>query len=332
MSDSKSVLIARHGAYGDCIHVSHLPQLLKENGYSIVGVSTGKKGLNIFYGNPYIDKIHYCELMENTKHLGKHFYSGRLAEIGRNYDRVIDLNQAIEVNALPGQYQNEYYQDFGTRAKMGKENYYDIATKIAGFHHLIGKYKGQIHFTKSEDAMVNNGMLKYSNNFKIMVNLMGTSPHKVFIQAKEVIQKVLDKYPESIVFTTGNKDAKEFDVELPRVKSIVGKFHFRQALNMCKYMDCVIGCESGLMCGASALGVPTIQLMTAASIENHCKYAEKDYSIQSPCRCSPCHRNPYDYWGCPRTNGMPRCIYFDIDVIMEQINKVHELCSSQITI
>src|SRR3990167_6076158 len=99
MSNIKSVLIARHGAYGDCIHVSHLPQLLKENGYDFVGVSTGKKGVNIFYGNPYINKIHYCELMENLKRLGKQFYTGRLAEIGRDYDKVIDLNQVIEVNA-----------------------------------------------------------------------------------------------------------------------------------------------------------------------------------------------------------------------------------------
>ena len=57
----KSVLVVRHGAYGDMIHMSHLPRLFKGNGFSFVGVSTGKKGSQIFAHNPFIDKLHFME-------------------------------------------------------------------------------------------------------------------------------------------------------------------------------------------------------------------------------------------------------------------------------
>ena len=69
---------------------------------------------------------------------------------------------------------------------------------------------------------------------------------------------------------------------------------------------------------------PTIQLMTAASLINHPKYAKNDYSLQSPAYCSPCCKGPYQYIGCPSKDGYPLCVYFDVDKIMEQVDKIHD--------
>jgi ADP-heptose:LPS heptosyltransferase len=99
---------------------------------------------------------------------------------------------------------------------------------------------------------------------------------------------------------------------------------FRQALLITKYVNCVIGCESGLMIGASMWYTPTIMLMTAASIESHCKYNPNDYSIQSPAYCSPCYKGPYQYRGCPHKNGNPLCVYFNVVDIINKIKQIYE--------
>ncbi len=320
----KSVLVARHGAYGDMVHVSHTPRLLKENGYDFVGFSTGKRGLNILKNNPFIDKIHYAELSEINKALGFTYFETRLMTIGRDYDTVINLNQIIEVNALPGQFQREYFLDQKTRERMGSDNYYDIATKATGFPHLLGKYKGELFFSKSEEEIVAKYLNKYENKFKVLINLSGSSPHKVFVQASEVIDKIIDKYRNAQVFTTGDKLSEGIDSKRSDVVKLSNKMPFRQVLLIAKYVNCVIGTESGMMVGASCHGTPTIQLLTAASKENHVKYAENDYSLQSPARCSPCHKNPYDYWGCPTKDNYPLCVFFEVDKIIEQVERIRE--------
>ena len=323
----KSVLVARHAAYGDMIHVSHLPRLLKENGYDKVGFSTGKRGLNILKNNPFIDQIHYAELGDWTKALGIEYFNTRLALIGRDYDTVINLNQIIEVGVLPGQFQKEYFLDQKTRDRMGGENYYDVATRASGFPHLVGKYKGELHFSKVEEEVVGKFIDRFKDKFKVLINLSGSSPHKAFVQAKEVVDKIIDTYPDAQVFTTGDKLSEGLDSDRKGVIKLSGKMPFRQVLLIAKYVNCVIGTESGMMCGASCHGTPTIQLLTAASKVNHVKYAENDYSLQSPARCSPCHKNPYDYWGCPTKDNYPLCVFFEVDKIMEQVERIHGVYS-----
>lgn len=306
------------------VHCTHLPRLLKENGYDFVGFSTGKRGINILKNNPFIDRIHYAELGDFTKALGIEYFNTRLMIIGREYDTVINLNQIIEVGVLPGQFQKEYFLDQKTRDRMGGDNYYDVATKAAGFPHLVGKYKGELFFSKQEEEIVSKYLAKYADKFKVLINLSGSSPHKVFVQAKEVIDKIMDKYPDAQVFTTGDKLSEGIDTNRKGVIKLSGKMPFRQVLLIAKYVNCVIGTESGMMCGASCHGTPTIQLLTAASKENHVKYAENDYSLQSPARCSPCHKNPYDYWGCPTKDNYPLCVFFDIPAIIEQVDRIYE--------
>lgn len=271
--------------------------------------------------------MHYAELNEFTKNLGIEYFNTRLLCIGRDYDTVVNLNQTIEVGALPGQFQREYFLDQKTRDRIGSENYYDIATKAAGFPHLVGQYRGELFFSKQEEEVVAKYLAKYANKFKVLINLSGSSPHKAFVQAKEVVDRILETYPDVQVFTTGDKLSEGIDTDRPEVVKFSNKMPFRQVLLIAKYVNCVIGTESGMMVGASCHGTPTIQLLTAASKENHVKYAKNDYSLQSPARCSPCHKNPYDYWGCPTRENYPLCVFFEVDKIMEQVERTYALYS-----
>lgn len=306
--------------------MTHLPRLLKDNGWDYVGVSTGAKGKHILKENPFIDRLHFFEL--GGKDVSLRYYHTRLALISEQYDKVIELSQSLEVYALSLEYQTNYFQHQKTRERHGKDNYYDIMTEAAGYPELCGKYKGELFFSDEETKTVEHDLLRegrFKDKFKIMMNLAGSGPHKCLIQVDEIVQKLNKEFKDTVIFTTAGERFKPLDVDYPNIKSLVGKKQFRQVLNMTKYMDCVIGCESGLMCGASLFDVPTIQLMTAASIYNHCKYAKNDYSLQSPARCSPCYKGPYKYYGCPKKNNLPLCVYFDTDKIVEQVRKIYSL-------
>jgi ADP-heptose:LPS heptosyltransferase len=323
----RKILISRNGAYGDIIHMTHLPRLLKENGWDYVGVSTGFKGKQLLEHNPFIDIIHFFE--PGGRSISVSYFHTRNNLLSEMYDETINLHHSLEYGALALEGQNEYYQHQKIREKRGHVNYYDVATDIAGYPELRGKYKGEVFFTDEEERIVKHDLLRpgrFKDNFKVMINLAGSGPHKVFVNARDVAKRILDKYPEAIIFTTGSSNLEELDFKdlSPRIHSLLGKRPFRQSLHMAKYMDCVIGCESGIMCGASMFDVPTIQLMTAAAIKCHCKYATKDYSLQSPAKCSPCYKGPYKYYGCPQRNGLPICVYFDTDAIIKQVGRIYE--------
>jgi len=321
------VLINRNGAYGDILHISHLPRMFKENGYDYVGVSTGYKGYQLLKSNPFIDNIHFFE--PGDRSISEVYYDGRINVLSQLYDKTVNLICSLEENVLSMESQTDYYQDIGIRKKRGEKNYYDVATELAGFPQLLGKYRGEVFYSDEEVRIVENDLLRegrFRDKFKVLINLAGSGPHKVFIQAEEVANRITKEFPDAVIFTTGCDLVKELDFkgEGDRIRSVVGKKPFRQVLLMAKYMDCVIGCESGLMVGASMWDVPTIQLLTATSKYCHCKYSTKDYSIQSPARCSPCYKGPYKYYGCPKKGRLPICVYFNVEDILHNVRKIYE--------
>jgi ADP-heptose:LPS heptosyltransferase len=308
--------------------MSHLPRLLKDNGVEFVGVSTGFKGMQLLKHNPFIDCFHFFEPGART--LSIQYWEGRLKVLGQSYDKVVDLSGSIEMKLLAMENQMEYYQHIDIRKKMGEVNYYDVSTELVGFPELCGKYKGEVFFTDEEHKIVEADLLRpgrFKDNFKAMINLGGSGPHKMFMQCREVGERILKEFPEAVIFTTGTSELEELnftDLDPVRVRTLCGKKPFRQALLMAKHMDLVIGCESGIMCGASMWDVPTIQLLTATSKYCHTKYSTKDYSLQSEVKCSPCYKGPYKYYGCPKIKNSPACVYFDVDKIMEQVRKAYD--------
>ena len=99
-------LMSRYGAFGDCLHASHLPRLLKEVGYTIVDVETNFKGYQIFSDNPFIDNLIGFEptRCKTMTMLIRHW-----DYISEGYDKFINLYHSLEYkDAL--QYKYTYHQ------------------------------------------------------------------------------------------------------------------------------------------------------------------------------------------------------------------------------
>ncbi len=323
----KKALISRYAAYGDIVHMSHLPRLLKDQGFDIVDVETNFKGYQLLCDNPFIDNIIFfdptnnLELYSSKFRLEKHW-----AIVSEGYDKFINLFQTLETDIISAEEQNSYYMHPKNRARFAEINYYDKATIDAGYPELIGKYRGEIFCTEEETAIVKKEMAKYSDSYTIMVNLSGTTLHKKMVFAPELIDRLLKRYPTAHIILTGDTSCQSLVDEIgenERITSIAGKYPFRQAIMMAKYMDLVISMESGFGVGANMWETPTIQLMTAASLVNHPNGCKNDYSLQSEAYCSPCNKGPYRFIGCPHKDGYPLCVYFDVDKIMVQVEEAY---------
>ena len=165
---------------------------------------------------------------------------------------------------------------------------------------------------------------KYGVEKVILVNLSGTSLHKKFVQAESVSRKILERYPKAFIITTGDEYCKDQDFQGERILSKVAKWNFRTVALMTKYMDLTISVETGLPLIAHSWDAPCLQLLTAASYENHIMGAKNAYWLQAPIPCSPCHKNPHDYFGCPTKDNMPACVFFDESKILDKVGEALE--------
>ena len=343
MKFKESVYIVRYGAYGDCIHMSHVPWLLKTKyGVRRVIVETNTKGEQIFRNNPFIDKIVSLEPSRPPlANMPATFLKRRWEQqrITNNCEQLVVLQDSIERAYIAMEDQNEYYMsDSYRRDKFGKLNYYDQTLSFLGLDEHFGTV-GDIYFIDEERDVVDDLWAReYAGKFVVICNLSGTSKQKLFLNAGSIIKTFLVKHPEAVCILMGDESANKFlSFSGERIINRAGLFDvdygkkvsypFRQSMLMTSKAQLVIGCESGLMCAATVLGAPTVQLMTAASIKNHGGDFPNDYSLQSPCRCSPCHKGPYNYLGCPKFSYLdeeyPLCIKFEAEVILEKMERVY---------
>jgi len=301
--------------------MSHLPRLLKDEGFDVVDFEVNHKAYQVLGNNPFIDNlIHFNPYtLKNGQELRDHW-----DEIAKGYDKFINLYGSLEYGCIAMEDDATYdLPDEERRALLGETNFYDQTTAWAGYPERCGKYKPELFFAPQEIAITENWLEQFKGKFTFLINLAGTSKHKRFVQAKEVTHRILNKYSDAEVILTGDNPELEFQGD--RITSIVGKKPFMQAVLISKYVDCVICMESGLGVGANVWSTPTIFLLTSSSPTNVTKYAYNDLFIQSPAHCSPCHKGPYEYRGCEMKDGLPICVNFKVEEIMGRVEEAYQL-------
>jgi ADP-heptose:LPS heptosyltransferase len=323
MAPMKKALISRYGAYGDIIHMSHLPHLLKDQGYDIVDVETNYKGSQLLSYNPHIDNLfyfeptNYIELYKDPFMLNKHWEI-----ISQGYDKFVNLYESLEGALIASETSNVYYMHPRNRQKYAETNYYDQSTIVAGYPELVGQYRGEVYYTDEEERIAREYMSRRKN--PIIVNLNGTTLNKRMAFAPELIARLLVEFPDSELLLTGDRNSDNLNIpESDRIKFLKKIMPFRQVVLMAKYARVVVSMESGFGVAANMWETPTVQMMTAASLINHPNGCKNDFSLQSPARCSPCTKAQYKFIGCPRKDGYPLCVWFDVDTVIEQVRKAY---------
>lgn len=322
----KTAFIYRLGAYGDVLHASHLPKLIREH-YKVdkLDFETSIRGYQILQHNPYIDNLTCID----TNKMDRNSLLTRWQDLRDKYDMFFNLINTIEVEYCCNETDQRYYRnDAFRRTKCGMKSYYDVMTDSCGLPESYYGTRGMLYYPENEHqrakAWIDKTKEKYGCEWLILVCLSGSSMHKRFQNAKSICMKILEKYPKSFIVLTGDKDCICDEFKDPRILSKVAKWNFRSVALMAKYFDFVISPETGLVCVSHMWDTPTLQLLTAASWDNHIKYAKNAYWVQSKAPCSPCHKNPIMYYGCTRKDDLPLCVtLFDEDEIMAKVDEAY---------
>ncbi len=319
----KTCFVSRLGGAGDVMHAAHLPELIKQHhGVTHLVWETNYMGMHILTGNPFIDELQFVDV----NHMTHNRMVKNLAWAREKYDMVFDLSNTIELEYCCNENDQRYYRSAKWRREnLGKKSYYDVMTDAANLPESYSGTRGKLYYSDGEhkacQAWIDDKHKDYEK--VIMVNLSGSTLHKKFIQAESICRKILDRFPKSLIILTGDEHCEAQTFQHERVLSYVGSKvnGFRSVALKCKYVDLNISLESGLACVAHSWDAPTLQLLTAASWDNHIKYAKNSYWLQSPLACSPCHKNPREYFGCPVREKHPACIWFDEDKVMEKVGE-----------
>lgn len=291
---------------------------------------TSYAGLQLLQNNPYVDKLNAIDPTKLSYTQLK-----KLWELGeKTHDLYFNLFNMLEYKYIAMEDQSDFYRDSSWRRKMGGEiNYYDAMTMAC---ELPDKYlgtTGELYYDKLDEISavewVESVKKKYSINYIILINLSGSSLHKKFVQAESICRKLLSRDDKLYIILTGDKNCENQVFSGERIMSKVGGWNFRTAALMAKYMDLVISLESGLAVISNMWNTPTLQLMTAANRNNHSKYAKNAHTIQSPISCSPCHKGPYAYVGCPVIRDHPACVWFDEDRVIKIIEEIKGVCPKE---
>lgn len=322
----KTCFISRLGGAGDILHAAHLPKLIKEHyGVDYIAWETNYHGMHILTGNPYIDDLQFIDVTKMTfNRMSKNLDLARY-----KYDLVFDFANTIEKEYCTNENDWRYYtSDRWRREKLGTKSYYDIMTDAARLPSSYYGTRGQLYYSDEEHKQAQEWIDTKHKSYKqvILVNLSGSTLHKKFIQAESVCRRILEAYPEALIILTGDEHCKSQVFEHPRVLSYVGSQvnGFRSVALKSKYVDLTLSLESGLVLVAHSWDAPTLQLLTAASWDNHVKYAKNAYWLQASVACSPCHKNPREYFGCPVVEQHPACIFFNEDEIMKKVEEALE--------
>jgi len=327
----KKAYLVRYGAYGDHVHMSCVIPVFKQLGYHIT-FEYNYKGAQIHFYNPNIDRhiMHEPFDKKNTSEeaMKKRYY--RLLDMENQFDVFVNFTHSLEDALIASEKTAEYFWPLRLRREKNTNIcYYDQSMMWAGLTkpEYMGK-TGEIYFTQKEHNHVLKQLEHYKDKFVVLWALRGTMYQKaVYPMAKELCTKWIERYPNSVIITTGDEFCKQFEWEHPNVIHKSARMPFRQALLMSKYVDLVVTPETGLGIGAGAFGTPKIMLLTAASIKNIVGNDSNDFSLQSEAWCSPCTRAIYNTYNCeidPKTK-LPICVSFDKDKILNQMEKVYDL-------
>lgn len=306
---------------GDMIMVTPLLRLLKEDGYHVT-LNCNKRGESVIKHDPNIDKIIiHDEKIPNEK-LGEHW-----AELGKGYDRVINLSESIEKGLLAVEGSPEFHWPHLKRHTHYNVNYYDRTLELGGYGHIKG-LNGELHFSPAEERIIADVRKKYIGKFKVLWSLSGSAQHKTFPYSPYAANAFLNKHPNAVIITVGDDICRIIEWDHPRVVKRSGQWSIRKSMLMTKYADLVISAETGIANAAGCYDTPKIILLSHSSEENLTKYWKNCINIKAEVPCQPCHQIHYSEESCP-INGQtvkgPVCMTELMPgTLMEAMNTVYE--------
>jgi len=288
----KKACVLRWGAWGDLIMCSPLFKLLKKDGYHVTAHIT-KRAKDVLKGNPYIDEfIVYVDDTVPFDKLGAYW-----DDLSKQYDRFINLSGSIEEGLLAAPWQDIYTWKKEERHKKLNVNYYDRTLELGGYP--IKGRNGELYLTKDDEKIVRSRLKPYRDKFVILWSLSGSSYHKTYPFAEQVALRFLENHKDAQIICVGETLCYLLEWDHRRSFNASGAWSMRTTMALTKYVDLVIGPETGVMNAAGCFDTPKIVFLSHSSEENLTKYWKNCTALHGEAFCYPCHMLHYNRDSCP---------------------------------
>ncbi len=285
----KTVLVIRLGALGDVIMITPLLKLLKLDGYHVT-VNVPKYSSLMLDNNPNVDEVLIHDAKIENQKLKEYW-----KKLGNGYDRVINLSGSIEESLL--KIGRGVRLDKETRVRLGEINYYDETLRLGGYENVRG-LNGELFFSDKEERFAKNIKKRYSKCFTILWSLSGSSTHKSYPYTEFIARTLFAKHMDIIIITVGDEICKLLEWKHKKTKNKVGIWKIRKSMAVAKYVDLVIGPQTGMLAAAGCFSTPKIVLLSHSVCKNLCKYWENHQCLHSEVSCYPCHQIHYSNDSC----------------------------------
>lgn len=328
--DKQKLLLVGYRAYGDWVYTAPvLPYLFEK--YDVYA-EMNFKGQELFHDDPRFTEKNYFYFEQYPVEE----FSTRMAEREKELierikpDCILNLNGSLELACIARREQPEFFSPVGHRRVIfGSNGFYDAVFDRCGIPipnplNLEGLwYPPEIIKWAEEWSRVN------ADKFVIMMCIHGSSIHKKFRNWREVTLAILDRYPEAVIYLIGDDGRVMGDFKHERVRpAFFPTLPFKQVALMTKYVDLVIGPETGVMVAAGMHGTPKIMACSASSVWQTTQYQKNDFSFQLPVPCSPCHLSVFSLDDCETVvedqgEKVPACVKeFPVNQILERTDYV----------
>jgi ADP-heptose:LPS heptosyltransferase len=304
----KTALVCRYGAFGDGVIISPIFRQLKNEGYAVTA-HLSKRTETALRWNPFISSV---KIIDTEKALPKAETDRQeyWKEISKPYDKFINFTYSLEETLLFPERNDNFYLPKEKRHEMCNKNYYDYAQQVAGYD-VRGK-NGELFFSRKEirDAEKEIKRLRAKYDFVVMWSMSGSSFHKIYPYIEYIAKAFLYRYTRSTIITVGDFDCKilEWD-DHPDVQHRSGVWGVRKSMLMTKYVDLVIGSETGILNASGCYDTPKIVFLSHSTHENLSKYWKNVYPLHADVPCYPCHQLHIQKNSCPlEDDEIPICM------------------------
>lgn len=296
----KECLIIRYGALGDALWTTPVLKQLKKEGYYVVYNCTDYSA-QVLRGNPNIDEF----LIQEKAAIPDNELDDYWKEISQGFERVINFTRSVEGVLLVREGEETFNWSHNKRHRECNVNYMDKTMEVAGYPKMKGQ-QPELFFTKDEEVLAEMFRASLKGKFVILWSLAGSAFHKAYPWSPYVAGELKQKHSDIVIITVGDEMSKMIEWNIPNTANKAGVLTVRQSMILTKYVDLVIGAETGILNAASCFDTPKIIFLSHSSEENLTKYWRNCTSLRpSECNCYPCHKLIYTSYStttCPRGN------------------------------
>jgi ADP-heptose:LPS heptosyltransferase len=321
MTQRPRILLVRDGAIGDTIMMTPLIRHWDLQGYDVHVACKRYVGDAVLPFNPHVAGLHE---LPNQDGMGQR--RNKIKELRDLIKPEIDLDLAgsCEGAFLYHSNRNEYNLPLSWRQANAKgKNYYQHACCTLGG---ATRYDPEMFAGSQEDQWWTRFRAMHLGWKIIQIQITGSSINKCYPWIPEVVVGLQKKYPKSMIITTGDPQGGpiiqvacvEAGADPKRMWATCGdkRYTLRDSLITTKYVDLVIGPETGIINASACWDTPKVVLLSHSSIDNLCRGWKNCYPIQGRAKCSPCYKIVSYEDTCdmitveedPRIAGATRCL------------------------